>query len=393
MDTLEAVLVLEDGSLFFGRPFGAVDVIRDQDRQGEVVFATAMTGYQEICTDPSYHGQMVVLTYPLIGNYGISAEVSESHQPWLAALIVREYTDEYSHWQARESLNAYLHRHGIPGLAEVDTRALTRRLRASGTQRGILRAYPIGQRPRLEALREAARAVPPIAELDLVAEVSTPEPFHWPSFVLPSLPADDPDRRPRIVIMDTGCKQNIPRCLAEYGAEVILMPHVARLGDITALSPQGVLLANGPGDPSALSRLIDLTSGLLHLNLPLMGICLGHQLIALAAGGRTSRLPFGHHGSNHPVKDLRTGRVTITAQNHNFQVEAASLPADSGLKVSHVNLSDGSVEGLYHESKPIFSVQFHPEAAPGPHDNRYLLAEFVKICQLANSLSLSGIGY
>jgi carbamoyl-phosphate synthase small subunit len=381
MQMLEAVLALEDGSLFFGQPFGAVDVIRGKNRQGEVVFATAMTGYQEICTDPSYRGQMVVLTYPLVGNYGIIPDVSESRQPWLAALIVREHTTEYSHWQATESIDAYLRRQGIPGLAEIDTRALTRRLRTSGTQRGILRAYPVGQRPHAEALREAAQAVPSITKLDVVSEVSIPEPLRWPAFV-PNVIAEPRDR-PRIVVIDTGCKQNISRCLTSCGAEVILMPHAARLGDITALSPQGVLLANGPGDPSALPRLIDLTRDLLQMDLPLMGICLGHQLIALAAGGRTSRLPFGHHGANHPVRDLRTGRVTITAQNHNFQVEAASIPTASGFKVSHVNLSDGSVEGLYHEGKAIFSVQFHPEAAPGPRDNRYLFAEFVQSCQRA----------
>jgi len=379
MKQLEAVLALEDGSLFFGQPFGAVEVICERDRSGEVVFATPMTGYQEICTDPSYRGQMVVLTYPLVGNYGIIPSVSESRQPWLSALIVREYTDEYSHWQATESLDAYLCRHGIPGLAEVDTRALTRRLRATGTQRGILRAYPVGQRPHPEALRAAAQAVPPIAEVDVVAQVSIPEPFHWPELIPDTAP--NASSRPRIVVIDTGCKAHIARCLSRCGAEVVLLPFAARLGDITALSPQGILLANGPGDPSALPRLIDLTRGLLHLDLPIMGICLGHQLIALAAGGRTSRLPFGHHGANHPVRDLRTGRVTVTAQNHNFQVEAASLPEASGLRVSHVNLSDGSVEGLYHVSRPIFSVQFHPEAAPGPQDNRYLFDEFVQSCR------------
>jgi carbamoyl-phosphate synthase small subunit len=367
-----AVLALEDGATFYGRPFGAVEALHS-GRRGEVVFATSMTGYQEICTDPSYRGQMVVLTYPLIGNYGVAPGDDESRRPWLSALLVREYCDEYSNWRAAESLDDYLHRHGIPGLCELDTRALTRHLRTHGTLRGVIRAYPANEAPDVAALVAEARAVRTVTELNVVAEVSEGAlATEWPA------PADP--EAPRVLLIDAGYKHTIARQLASRGLRVVVAPHDITLRAVARLRPDGVLLSNGPGDPEGVQHLVAITRTLVwDLNLPFMGICLGHQLLGLAAGARTSRLPFGHHGTNHPVREVRTGRVTLTSQNHNFQVESASIPMQSGLYVSHVNLSDGSVEGLAHESLPIFSVQFHPEGAPGPEDNHHLFDRFAML--------------
>ncbi len=349
-------------------------------RRGEVVFATGMTGYQEICTDPSYRGQMVVLTYPLVGNYGVAAEDAESRRPWLSALLVREACDEYSNWRAGESLDDYLRAAGIPGISELDTRALTRHLRQSGTLRGVLRSFSADEEPNIPALAAEARAVRWVSDLDVVGEVAREEIAQWEGIASVSGPMARPDA-PRVLLIDTGYKHTIARCLTDRGLKVIVAPP-SRLdvGTVRWLNPDGVLLANGPGDPESVQRLIDLTRALVwDEHIPLMGICLGHQVLGLAAGARTSRLPFGHHGANHPVREERTGRVTLTAQNHGFQVEAANLPPACGLYVSHVNLSDGSVEGLAHDSLPVFSVQYHPEAAPGPEDNRYLFDKFAEM--------------
>jgi carbamoyl-phosphate synthase small subunit len=382
----QAVLVLEDGSSYAGRAFGALDAILSSERKGEVVFATGMTGYQEICTDPSYRGQMVVLTYPLIGNYGVTPEDMESRRPWLSALIVRECCEEYHHWRGRESLSAYLERAGIPGLQGIDTRALTRRLRAAGTLRGVLRAYQPDQKPALPDLIAAAQSVKTVSDLDVVEEVSLDGVRPWYAgiasssqlYVAPISPIG-PAGGKRVVLIDTGYKEQIARCLSACGLETILASSDITTSELLALQPDGVLLANGPGDPETVASLVEVCRALLKTGIPLMGICLGHQVLGLAAGARTSRLPFGHHGANHPVREVRTGRVTITSQNHNFQVEAASLPADSGFYVSHLNISDGSVEGLAHETLPVFSVQYHPEASPGPHDNRYLFERFARL--------------
>jgi carbamoyl-phosphate synthase small subunit len=386
-----AVLALEDGKVFYGRPFGAVEALAD-GRRGEVVFATAMTGYQEICTDPSYRGQMVVLTYPLIGNYGVAAEDVESRRPWLSALLVREFCDEYSNWRAAESLDDYLHRNGIPGVHDFDTRALTRHLRTYGTLRGVIRAYAAGAEPDLAALAAEARRVRTVTDLDVVGEVSSAEVEEWRVSSSPSTPfpagREGPEgAAPRVVVVDTGFKRNIARCLAERGLEVVIAPHDVNLERLRALQPDGVLLSNGPGDPENVAELVEMARALLAERLPLMGICLGHQVLGLAVGARTSRLPFGHHGSNHPVREVRTGRVTVTSQNHNFQVDAATIPAGSGFYVSHVNLSDGSVEGLAHEELPVFSVQYHPEAAPGPEDNRELFDRFAAMVRRKKTLT------
>ena len=369
---LFAVLVLEDGTRFYGRPFGAVEEL-SHGRRGEVVFATGMTGYQEICTDPSYRGQIVVLTYPLIGNYGVAASDVESRRPWLSALIVREYCDEYSNWRASESLDAYLRRTGIPGLFDLDTRALTRHLRKSGTLRGVIQSYAVGETPDVESLIQAARAVRTVTDLDVVGEVAQTQFSTWVSAtVMPDAP--------KVLLIDTGFKRNIARCLTERGLQVQIAPPSVDLPLIRQLAPAGIVLSNGPGDPESVSHLIDLTRALVYgEQMPLLGICLGHQILGLAAGARTSRLLFGHHGANHPVREVRTGIVTVTSQNHNFQVDAATLPASSGLYVSHFNLSDGSVEGLAHEELPVFSVQYHPEAAPGPEDNRQLFDRFASL--------------
>jgi carbamoyl-phosphate synthase small subunit len=376
-----AVLALEDGKTFFGRPFGATEAMRS-GRRGEVVFATGMTGYQEICTDPSYRGQMVVLTYPLIGNYGVTLADVESRRPWLSALIVREASDDYSNWRASASIDDYLAAHGIPGVCELDTRALTRHLREHGTLRGVLRIYEAGETPDVAELVADAKSVHTVTELDVVADVSIKAPDSWK----PDEPV--PADAPRVLLIDTGYKQNIARSLARRGLDVLIAPHTVTLEDVLRVRPDGVLLSNGPGDPESVANLVELTRALVwDEQIPLMGICLGHQILGLAAGARTSRLLFGHHGANHPVREVRTGRVTVTSQNHNFQVDAATIPVESGLYVSHINLSDGSVEGMAHEQLPVFSVQYHPEAAPGPEDNQQLFDRFAAMVRERHRLA------
>ena len=373
--TTRAVLALEDGTLFEGRAFGAINALAGDGRRGEVVFTTAMTGYQEVCTDPSYRGQMVVMTFPLIGNYGVAGIAAESRRPWLSVLIVREYCEEFSNWRATESLDSYLRRCGIPAISEIDTRALTRHLRDHGTLRGVVCAIAPGAAIDRDALVAAARSVRTVTELDVVDEDSVSERAE----LYPPATSDaqgNPIAAKRVVLIDTGYKQQIALCLADRGLGVILAPHDITLAQLDELQPDGVVLSNGPGDPETVTGLIALTRELIARRLPVMGICLGHQIIGLAAGGQTSRLPFGHHGSNHPVIELRTSVVTITSQNHNFQVDGDSIPVESGFYVSHRNISDNSVEGIAHETLPIFSVQYHPEAAPGPRDNRQLFDRF-----------------
>jgi carbamoyl-phosphate synthase small subunit len=354
-----ALLVLEDSSSFKGYSFGA-----PVDGEGEVVFNTCMTGYQEVSSDPSYHGQMVVFTYPLIGNYGITLDDGESRQPWAAAVIVREYCPQYSNWRAQEEFHEYLERYGIPGMYGVDTRALTRHLRTFGTMRAVMARAGQHKVP-LEELVARARRVQPLSERPLVVESSITSETAFSG------------GRPRIVLVDCGLKQNIARSLARRGAEVVIVPQDCTTEQVIALKPAGVLVSNGPGDPATLPWIVGMTRGILAAGVPLLGICLGHQILGQAIGATTSRLKFGHHGGNHPVKDLTTGEVHITSQNHEYQVVEESIPKDSGFFVSHINLNDGSVEGLAHPTRPAFSVQYHPEGSPGPQDNQYIFDRFL----------------
>jgi len=352
-----AALVLEDGTVFIGRSFGA-----EVEVDGEVVFNTGMTGYQEICTDPSYRGQMVVLTHPQVGNYGVSTSAAESARPLLTALLVRELADLPNHWESHEDLSAYLARWDVPGLEGIDTRALTRRLRSRGALRAVIRqAASRGfSSDDLERIKEEAREVTPLSEKLLIPEVSGITPP----------PAIDPARGSRVVLVDYGYKSNIARSLQRRGALVDLLPWDAGLDGILSRKPDAILLSNGPGDPAQLAEAVETTRRLIPLGIPTMGICLGHQIIGQAAGASTTRLPFGHHGGNHPVKDVHSGRVAITSQNHEFQVEDGPALDASGFDVSHVSLNDGSVEGLRHRELPVFSVQFHPEGCPGPQDSQ-----------------------
>jgi carbamoyl-phosphate synthase large subunit len=371
-----AVLVLEDGRSFTGRAFGA-DVLG----QGEVVFNTAMTGYQEILTDPSYAGQMLCMTYPLQGNYGVRAADAESARPWARAFIVRWHADRPSHQSSEASLHEYLAGHGIPGISGIDTRALTRHLRQNGALRAVVSHE--SQAPGEERLRELARAsrhVKPLEEQDLVAEVSRLEIAEWQEPLPPELRsrgryADGGGLT--IAVIDYGVKSNILRSLRQRGCRVLVLPHTATLDEVLGLGADGLLLSNGPGDPAVLPGPVELCRQAIG-RLPLFGICLGHQLLGQAIGGTTSRLPFGHHGANHPVKDLDTGFTHITSQNHEFQVDRASIP-EGEFFVSQVNLNDGSVEGLAHRRLPVFSVQYHPEGAPGPTDNQPQFDRFLEM--------------
>ncbi len=368
-----AALVLEDGRAFVGAALGA-DVLG----QGEVVFNTAMTGYQEVLTDPSYAGQMVCMTYPLQGNYGVREADAESARPWARAMVVRWACPVPSHHSSEASLDEYLRRWRVPAIADIDTRALTRHIRKHGALRAVLTHEETApDRKRLEDLALAARRVTPLAEQDLVAETSRTASAEW----LDPLP---PELRLRhradgdglvIAVVDYGVKSNILRSLRERGCRVIVLPHTASWSDVAAAGADGLVLSNGPGDPAVLDRPVELARDALG-RIPLFGICLGHQIMGRAAGATTSRLPYGHHGANHPVKDLETGRVHITSQNHEFQVDAASLPPGDFF-VSQRNLNDGSVEGLGHRSLPAFSVQYHPEGCPGPQDNQHLYDRFV----------------
>jgi carbamoyl-phosphate synthase small subunit len=361
-----AALALEDGSVFIGEGFGApVDVA------AEVVFNTGITGYQEVTTDPSYRGQMVVMTHPQIGNYGISASADESVRPWVSALVVRELSDFPHHWDARNRLEDFLSQWNVPGLQGIDTRALVRRLRDSGTQRAVLRQAPsaAGFTPAdLDLLREAARGAPSVSQLDLVTGVSA---------VLPVTTCED-----EIAVLDLGSKWNILRSLERRGVSPKVWTWNASSEEILERGPKGILISNGPGDPAKLPTVVNTVTGLVRSGTPVMGICLGHQVLGLAAGATTNRLPYGHHGGNHPVRDLSSGRVTITTQNHEFQVVADTIPESSGFSVSHVNLNDSSVEGLRHRELPVFSVQYHPEGCPGPQDSQQLFDDFLALSGL-----------
>ncbi len=385
-----ALLALEDGTAFPGYSFGA-----EGERSGEVVFNTGMTGYQEVLTDPSYKGQIPTMTYTQIGNYGINPEDNESWQPWVEGFIVRENSPIVSNWRATESLGEYLTRYGIPGIEGLDTRMLVKHLRTYGAQIGIISTVDLDP----ESLVEKARQAPRLVGRDLVAEVSCARPRRWGQEGYgDDLPAPagqmtleidaprrwvseaDPDslrghwEAYRVVVVDCGIKQNILRHLYRRACDTIVVPADTSAEDILAWEPQGVVLSNGPGDPEAVTYTIEAARELIG-KLPMFGICLGQQILGLALGGRTYKLKFGHRGGNHPVKRLDTGEVAITTQNHGFCVDIDSLPGE--MEITHVNLNDQSLEGMRHKELPLFSVQYHPEAGPGPHDSHYLFDQFV----------------
>jgi carbamoyl-phosphate synthase small subunit len=374
---VEAILALEDGTWFKGAAAGA-----DGEARGEVVFNTSMTGYQEVLTDPSYSGQIVTMTCPEIGNYGVSTEDVESRAPQVAGFIVREESPIASNWRSEGTLRDYLVANEIVAISGIDTRALTRRLRSSGVMRGVIAT---GGALVPEDLVERARSLPKMEGSDLVRDVTCREAFDWPQ--------EDPDefgipierrknsqgRRLKIAAYDFGMKWNILRRLSAHGCDVRVFPAATPAAALLATNPDGVFLSNGPGDPAPLTYAIENARALVASNVPTFGICLGHQILGLAMGGQTFKLKFGHRGANHPVKKLDTGKVEITSQNHGFAVDPASLPED--VAVTHVNLYDGTVEGLRHKSRPVFCVQYHPEASPGPHDADYLFDDFLDLIE------------
>ena len=367
---MKATLALENGIWYEGEAAGARG-----ETAGEVVFNTSMTGYQEILTDPSYSGQIVTMTSAEIGNYGITPEDGESRGIQVAGFIIRDESPIASNWRSGETLREYLTRNNIVAIADIDTRALTRVLRSSGVMRGVISTGDVDPRE----LVDKARAVPSMEGSYLVLGVTFETPFDWtpePSDEFAPPPEGRSGRPLKIAAYDFGMKWNILRRFTAYGADVRVFPATAPASDLLAYAPDGVFLSNGPGDPAVLNYAIRNAKDLIKADVPVFGICLGHQILSLAMGGSTYKLKFGHRGANHPVKELETGKVEITSQNHGFAVDPKSLPSD--VKVTHLNLYDGTVEGLRHETKPVFCVQYHPEAAPGPHDADYLFRQFVE---------------
>jgi carbamoyl-phosphate synthase small subunit len=383
---MNAILALEDGSVFRGRGFGA-----SASACGEVCFNTSMTGYQEILTDPSYKGQIVTMTYPLIGNYGVNEQDVESWRPHVSGFVIRELSPIVSNWRADYSLAEYLEKNGIPGIQDVDTRALTKKLRVTGAMKGFISTHDISD----EEAVARARKWPGLAGVDYVKEVTHKDSFLWDEkdqqsadFKLvtgssqgnarnvrePLPPADIP-----IVAFDYGMKYNILRRLRQQGFKVQVVPATATAEEALKYKPAGIFLSNGPGDPSALPYAVKTVSDLVNKGIPIFGICLGHQILGQAFGGKTFKLKFGHRGANQPVKDLETDKVEITSQNHGFAVDAKSLPSE--VSVNRINLNDQTVEGMRHKKKPIYCVQYHPEASPGPHDSSPLFAEFRKLIE------------
>jgi len=365
-----AKLALEDGTVYTGRAFGA-----PSERVGEVVFNTSMTGYQEVLTDPSYKGQIVTMTYPHIGNYGVNRDDEESRGPQVEGFVVRELARHPSNFRSHQSLPDYLAEHGIPGIEGIDTRALVRRIRVRGAMNGVLSTTNLDD----AALVEQARTSPHMLGLDLVKEVVPSAAFEWTEgqghpltkHVLPAKPC-----RHHVVALDYGMKWNIPRYLVQVGCRVTVVPGTAAAADVLKIKPDGVFLSNGPGDPAVLGYAIETIQGIVG-KAPVFGICLGHQLLGLALGATTFKLKFGHRGANQPVLHEATGQVEITTQNHGFAVDLTTLPPD--LEPTHVNLNDRTLEGMRHKRLPAFSVQYHPESSAGPHDSTYLFEEFCKL--------------
>jgi len=373
-----ATLVLEDGTLCTGIAFGA-----QTDAVFELVFNTSMTGYQEIITDSSYRGQAVLFTASHIGNVGINIEDNEASFPQVSGIVIRALSPNVSNWRSSMDLSTWLEQHGVPGISGIDTRALTRKLRDGGTLKAALSTRGTDA----ETLLRMARDWEGLDGRDMVKEVTCPEPYHWDpdegqkKWVAPLTSPHVPEKNEgnegevNVVLYDFGAKRNIVRHLSAMGANVTIVPADTPAEDVLAMHPDGVMLSNGPGDPAGLSNAVEAVRKLIDSNLPIFGICLGHQLIGLALGGKTGRLKFGHHGGNHPVQDLRNKKVYVTAQNHNYVVLPESLDQDE-IEVTHLSLNDGSLEGMRMKNKPVYCVQFHPEAAPGPHDAHEIFAPF-----------------
>ena len=367
---MEAILALEDGRLFRGKGYGA-----RAERGGEVVFNTSITGYQEIFTDPSYAGQLVCLTYPHIGNVGTNPLDNEAARPYIEGLIVRDFSEVASNWRSQQTTESFLAAHGVPVISHIDTRALVLHLRRQGAMRAVLSTASLDS----EVLVARARSLPEMVGLDLARTVTTAKSYGWsePSIELARLSSAEKPGVHHVVAYDFGIKQNILRRLVDVGCRVTVVPGGTSAEDALALKPDGVFLSNGPGDPEPCTYAIEAVRKLAG-RVPVFGICLGHQIMGLALGGKTFKLKFGHHGGNHPVKNLQTGRVEITAQNHGFCVDPDSLNAKE-VELTHVNLNDQTLEGLRHRALPLFSVQYHPEASPGPHDSHYLFEQFVDV--------------
>jgi len=363
----KAILVLEDGRTFHGASFGA-----ESETFGEMVFNTSMTGYQEILTDPSYAGQIVCMTYPLIGNYGVNSEDVESRRPWVEGFVVREASRIASNWRSTETLDSYLKRWHIVGIEHIDTRALVRHIRDKGAMRSAISATDLDAK----SLLERVLASPPMENRELASMVTVSDEFDYPVKDLPKY---------HVVAYDLGVKTNSLRKFSKFGCRVTVVPADTPASEVLALKPDGIFLSNGPGDPSSMTAVINEIRTLTESNVPMFGICLGHQILGRAFGAETYKLKFGHRGGNQPIKNLETGKIEIAAHNHGFAVDGKSLPAD--VEITHVNLNDSTVAGLRHKRLPIFSVQYHPESSPGPHDSEYLFEQFVTLMNTANLIA------
>lgn len=355
----KAILVLEDGRTFRGESFGA-----EGETFGEMVFNTSMSGYQEILTDPSYAGQIVCMTYPLIGNYGVNEEDVESRRPWVEGFVVRESSRIASNWRSTETLDSYLKRHKIVGIERIDTRALVRHIRSKGAMRGAISSVDLDEKSLLEKVLNS----PEMANRELASTVTIDKSFDYPAI---------DEQKFHVVAYDFGVKTNSLREFAKFGCKITVVPSETSAEDVLKMKPDGIFLSNGPGDPSSMKKTVAEIKKLTESNVPMFGICLGHQILGQVFGGETYKLKFGHRGGNQPIMDLTTRKVEITAHNHGFAVDAESLPET--VEITHVNLNDQTVAGLRHKTLPIFSVQYHPESAPGPHDSEYLFERFIKL--------------